>query len=221
MIRINLAPEISEKNYQNSATRDALLIGVLCVAIYFGIEHHGSQFDTNLAQLETKLSEQKNTQEGMKNDFEKTKEIRAKAEVIKQRGDSIRRLGEGRKLSIILLDNLQMKHPERMWFNRIAFTNATNTLELSGYALDHSVIADYLKRLKEIGKIDASNASELKEFVPPQLLNSSLAAKDAIANEIKNEMRALEQVTLKSLQSEDVQGVTLQKFEITIKLQNG
>ena len=150
MIRINLAPEINEKNYQHSATRDALMVGILCVAIYFGIEHHGTQFDTNLAEIETKISEQKNVQEIMKKDFEKTKEIREKAEAIKQRGDRIRSLGEGRKLSIILLDNLQMKHPERMWFNRIAFTNATNTLELSGYALDHSVIADYLKRLKEI-----------------------------------------------------------------------
>ncbi len=221
MIRINLAPETNDKNYQNSATRDALLVGILCVSIYFGIEHYGSQFDTNLTEIETKISEQKNVQEVMKKDFEKTKEIREKAEAIKQRGDKIRSLGEGRKLSIVLLDNLQMKHPERMWFNRIAFTNATNTLELSGYALDHSVIADYLKRLKEIGKIDASDVSELREFVPPQLLNSSLTAKDTIANETKNEIKSLEQVTLKSLQSEDVQGVTLQKFEITIKLQNG
>jgi hypothetical protein len=97
----------------------------------------------------------------------------------------------------------------------------TGVLTLSGYALDHSVIADYLRRLKEMEKIDSSAIGELREFIPPQLLNSGLAVGAQSADANKNEIKSLESVILTSLKSEEVQGVTLQRFEITIKIQVG
>jgi hypothetical protein len=83
------------------------------------------------------------------------------------------------------------------------------------------VIADYLKRLKEMEKIDSSAIGELREFIPQQLLNTGLAANALSSDSSKNEIKSLENITLTSLKSEEVQGVTLQKFEITIKIQVG
>lgn len=107
-----------------------------------------------------------------------------------------------------------------MWFTKISYTTKTQTLQLNGFALDHTVIADYMKRLKEIGKIDAGEYSELKDFIPPQLLNSDPGSKEAPVSVLYN-TQTFEKVTLKELLSEELQGVTLQRFEISIRVTNG
>lgn len=222
MIKINLLPETTERKIQSSFLRDLLILGSLCFGIWYGMEEFGGKkYDDELTDIDTKIAAEQQTRSRMKKEFEQTKEKRERAEAIRVRGNSIKRLGEGRKIPVVLLDSLQIKHPERMWFNKLSYKNSASTLTIQGYALDHTVIAEYLKKLKEIGKIDASDIGDLRSFIPPQLLNSGMMAKNQNIPDEKNEIKALEDVTLKSLQSEDVEGVTLQKFEITIRLQNG
>jgi hypothetical protein len=108
-----------------------------------------------------------------------------------------------------------------MWFTKISYSLKNKSLVLNGYALDHTVIADYMKRLKEIGKIDTTDASEMKDFIPPQLLNSDLK-QSSVTVPVRSEVQKLDQVTLKQLvSSEELQGVTLQKFEISIRITDG
>ena len=221
MIRINLAPEVAEQHHRSVLGRDAILVVGLCAAAFLAVENYAVKYDEKLFAIEVKLEEQRNTRISMEKNIEKAKQTREKANGIKNKGRKVLALGEGRKIPVVLLDNLQMRHAERMWFSKLSYSTFTGVLTLSGYALDHSVIADYLKRLKEMEKIDSSAIGELREFIPPQLLNSGLTANPESVEQNKNEIKSLESVILTSLRSEEVQGVTLQKFEITIKIQVG
>ncbi|MBM3382461.1 MAG: PilN domain-containing protein [Betaproteobacteria bacterium] len=221
MIRINLAPDVAEQTHRSVLGRDALITAVLCFAVFLAVEHYALKFDDKVIAVDMKLEEQKSMRARMQKNFEKAKQTQDRVEGIRSKGRKVLALGEGRKIPIVLLDNLQMRHPERMWFNKLTYSTVTGVVTLTGYALDHSVIADYLRRLKEMEKIDSSAIGELREFVPQQLLNSSLAVTASSPEASKNEIKALESVTLTSLKSEEVQGVTLQKFEITIKIQVG
>lgn len=221
MIRINLAPQVDQTVGRNHLLRDTLIVGALCFSAYFGTEWYSQELDTRAQEIDDKIAELQNSKDGLKKEIEKAKEVRAKTEQIKTRAARVRQLGEGRKIAIILLDSLQSKHPERMWFTRISYSLKSKSLVLNGYALDHTVIADYMKRLKEIGKIDTTDISEMKNFIPPQLINSDLK-QSSVTVPVRSEVQRLDQVTLKQLvSSEDLQGVTLQKFEISIRITDG
>jgi Tfp pilus assembly protein PilN len=221
MIRINLAPRVDQSTGKTALIRDIIIVVLCAVGVHYYIEDYAKQYDQQIEDVQKKITEYKSSKENLKKEIEKSKEIKSKAEQIKVRSNRVRQLGEGRKLSVVLLDSLQSKHPERMWFTKISYTTKTQTLQLNGFALDHTVIADYMKRLKEIGKIDGGEYAELKEFIPPQLLNSDSAAKEPPVSVLYN-TQTFDKVTLKELiSSEELQGVTLQKFEISIRVTNG
>ncbi|MEY3900912.1 MAG: hypothetical protein RL189_218 [Pseudomonadota bacterium] len=221
MIRINLAPQVDQSVGRNSLALHAGIVIVLCFAAYFGIEYHSHSLDAQAQEIDDKIAELQNTKSSLNKEIERSKEIRAKTEQIRSRAARVRQLGEGRKIAILLLDSLQSKHPERMWFTKISYSMKNKSLVLNGYALDHTVIADYMKRLKEIGRIDATDASEMKDFIPPQLLNSDLK-QSSVTVPVRSETQKLDQVTLKQLvSSEELQGDTLQKFEISIRITDG
>lgn len=221
MIRINLAPQVDQTSGRNIVIRDVIIVGLVSAASYFFTEFYSERYDTEVMVVENKIAELKNTKSNLSKDLERNKEIRKRTEEIKIRSTRVRQLGDGRKLSVALMDSLQSKHPERMWFTKISYSTKNKNLQLTGFALDHTVIADYMKRLREIGKIDASENSELRDFIPQQLLNSDFKQANSTEKQ-KNETQSLDQVTLKQLiSSEELQGVTLQKFEINIRISSG
>lgn len=222
MIRINLGPGIDQSSGRNYLLRDVLILLVVCFLSHKLIEWHSDEFDKQAQDLELKLSELQKSKTTLKKDLEYSKEIRVRSEQVKQRTERVRQLGEGRKVAVVLLDSLQSKHPERMWFTKISYSTKNKNLQLVGYALDHTVIADYMKRLREIGKIDSSELNELKEFVPQQLLRFDFQ-KDAQIKPKRTEFQTLGLISLKQLVSSEelVKGVTLQKFEINIQISSG
>lgn len=221
MIRINLAPQIDQSSGRNQVLIHVALVAALCAMSYYGTELYSERYTEETEKTENKIAELRQTKASLKKDLERAQDIRRKTEQIKIRTARVRQLGEGRKLSVVLLDSLQSKHPERMWFSKIAYSTKTKSLTLAGYALDHTVIADYMKRLKEIGKIDAGDLAELKDYIPPQLLNTEIKQSTAAVLP-RADVQSLDQVTLKQLiSSEELQGVTLQKFEISIRVTDG
>ncbi|NBW80202.1 hypothetical protein EBR21_00460 [bacterium] len=221
MIHINLAPQVDQSSSRNQILIHLGLVAVLCVMAYYGTEVYSEKYTQEATNVENKTTELRQTKASLKKDLERAKEIRLRTEQIRTRTARVRQLGEGRKLAVVLLDSLQSKHPERMWFNKISYSTKTKSLILAGYALDHTVIADYMKRLKEIGKIDAGDLAELKDYIPPQLLNTDVK-QTIVATQSRADVQSLDQVTLKQLiSSEELQGVTLQKFEISIRITSG
>jgi len=221
MIRINLAQETTTDVANNSLARDFLITSACCAAIYLGIEHYAEKIDTDIATAEARIQQQNEIRKDLEKEIEKSKEIIQKVEAAKLRGLQLKKLGQGRKSSVIILDHLQIKHPERMWFDKIKFSNADRQLELTGFALDHAVIADYMKRLKETGQVDVSDISELRDFIPKQLQKFSTLESEKSDSTEKEEIKSFEIVNLKSLKSQLIDGVTLQRFEIIIQLKNG
>jgi Tfp pilus assembly protein PilN len=222
MIRINLAPQIDNQSSRSTFYRDVLILLSLCVFVHYGTDYFAqTNYEPEQAGLESKITELKNEKESVKKEIERAKELQKKYETAKNRSERIKQLGEERKSAVMLLDHLQIRHPERMWFTKLSYSSKTQSVQLHGYALDHTVIADYIKRLKEIGKIDSSDSQELREFVPQQLLASEPKMLST-TRQIKSEPQSLEQISLKQLiSSEEFQGVTLQKFEINIKIKSG
>jgi len=164
MIRINLIPETRRRNYSTPLIRHAILLAVLCFGALSGVEYYSDSIAEEIKGVETKIAEQKEVEKNLKKVIEKSNEIRERTEATRKRASRIKELGEGRKLSVMFLDNLQMKHPERMWFTKVAVTGSGKNITLSGFALDHTVIADYIKRIKEIGKIDTSEIAETQKL---------------------------------------------------------
>ncbi|MEY2987767.1 MAG: hypothetical protein RJB13_1288 [Pseudomonadota bacterium] len=221
MIRINLAQETAADSVNNSLARDFLIVAALCAVIYLGVEKYSVDIDEKIAIIDSKIEQQNSIREELKKEIAKSAEINEKVEIAKSRGEQLKQLGQGRKSSVIILDHLQIKHPERMWFDRIKFSNSTKQLELSGFALDHAVIADYMKRLKDTGQVDVSDIEDLRDFIPKQLQTFSALENESNENKEKNQIKSFEVVDLKSLKSALVDGVTLQRFEIIIQLKNG
>lgn len=221
MIRINLAAQETLQPKNNPLTVDTLIVLITCVVIYFGIEHYAATIDEEIFAIDDRIAQQNKIRDELSKEIEKSKEIMTKVEAARIRGVRLKQLGQGRKSSVIILDHLQIKHPERMWFDKVTFTSASNQLELRGFALDHAVIADYIKRLKETGEVDVSDASELKDFIPKQLQKFSSLEELPEGQSKSDKVKSFEIVDLKSLKSEVIDGVTLQKFEITIQIKNG
>lgn len=221
MIRINLVPETTTHSVNNALARDFLLTFLSCMAIYFAVEHYASTIDKEISNTEARIEQQNKIREDLEKDIEKSKEIMEKVASAKSRGNQLKQLGQGRKSSVIILDHLQIKHPERMWFDKISFSSASRQLELTGFALDHAVIADYIKRLKETGQVDVSDISELRDFIPKQLQKFTSLESESDKQLEKEQIKSFEIVNLKSLKSELVEGVTLQRFEIIIQIKNG
>lgn len=221
MIRINLATQETLQPKNNTLRVDTLIVLITCVVIYFGIEHYAATIDEEIFAIDDRIAQQNKIRDELSKEIEKSKEIMTNVEAARIRGLRLKQLGQGRKSSVIILDHLQIKHPERMWFDKVTFTSASNQLELRGFALDHAVIADYIKRLKETGEVDVSDASELKDFIPKQLQKFSSLEGLPEGQSKSDKVKSFEIVDLKSLKSEVVDGVTLQKFEITIQIKNG
>jgi hypothetical protein len=221
MIRINLAQETATDSVNNSLARDFLITTAICGLVYLAVEHYAEQIDNKIADVDSRIAQQASIREDLKKEIEKSKTIEEKVEAARSRGKKLKQLGQGRKSSVIILDHLQIKHPERMWFDKIKFSNTNGQLELSGFALDHAVIADYMKRLKETGQVDVSDISELRDFIPKQLQKFSSLENENQSRPEKEEIKSFEMVNLRSLKSELKDGVTLQRFEIIIQIKNG
>lgn len=221
MIRINLVSYSTNHSVNNAFARDFFLTFIFCVLIYFSVEHYASTIDQKISDTESRIEQQKKIRLELEKEIEKSKEIMEKVTAAKSRGKQLKQLGQGRKSSVIILDHLQIKHPERMWFDKISFSAASRQLELTGFALDHAVIADYMKRLKETGQADDSDVSELRDFIPKQLQKFSTLESDSERQVEKEQIKSFDIVNLKSLKSELVEGVTLQRFEIIILIKNG
>lgn len=221
MIRINLAQETSTDSVNNSLAKDLLITIALCGVLYLAVEHYAERIDNEIADVESRIAQQKSIRDELEKEIDKYEAINEKVEAAKSRGRKLKQLGMGRKSSVIILDHLQIKHPERMWFDKIKFSNANGRLELSGFALDHAVIADYMKRLKETGQVDVSDITELRDFIPKQLQKFSSLEGENQSRPEKEEIKSFEMVNLRSLKSELKEGVTLQRFEIIIQIKNG
>ena len=210
MIRINVAPE-TVIQASSAAILRSLFIAVVCLVVcYYLPQYYAETVSTGAAEFQQKTTDKKNQLARLKLDVSKAKSLQEKLAELKARASQIRALSNGRKQPVFILDKLQQNHLERMWFEGLKMQKGR--VSISGIALDHTIISEYVRRLKNMDADDELELSNIREFVPPFMKEKS--DKIETVDEVRNVMPLrLTAVHLKKSTAEVVDGVTLQKFE--------
>ena len=210
MIRINVAPDTYVQASSAPLIR-ALAISAVCLAVcYYAPQFYSETKTKETEEFVQKTTDKKNQLQKLKLDATKAKSLQEKLAELKVRASQIRSLSNGRKQPVLILDKLQQHHLERMWFEGLKMLKGKVTI--NGIALDHTIISEYVRRLKTMDADDDVELANIREFVPEFMKEKS----DKIENVDETQNVApfkLSAVALKKSTAEVVDGVTLQKFE--------
>jgi Tfp pilus assembly protein PilO len=211
VIRINVAPEIKYKSNSAELVRILAVVLVCCGIGYYVPVYYADLKNTEAQEIQARIEEKKGQLQKLKVDVEKVKSLQARLGELKSRADRIRSLSSGRKQPVLLLDTLQNQHLERMWFTGVGVNG--NDVHLQGFALDHSIIAEYVRRLKiNIGAQAEGDAGDLKDFVPPFMQGDSV--KDDVQRTESVMPIKISDVLLNKSTADTKENVLVQSFDI-------
>ncbi len=211
MIRINVAPEI-EIQYNRSDILKPILVLFVFVGLGYYIPIYLSEgLAAKALEFNAMTSEKKEKLKQLRLDVDKIRVLKQKQVDLESRGRQVRDLSEGRKQPIYFLDKLQQEHHERLWLEALSMENKKVTM--IGWALDHNIISEYMRRLKSYVGTDSGDAVDLKSFTPEFNAVPTVPVKTKI--EISSIFPlAIKNVTLKNSKTEALESVELQKFTI-------
>jgi Tfp pilus assembly protein PilN len=213
MIRINVAPEIKYKSNSAELLRVALVVLVVCVIGYYVPTYYAGLKTAETSELSARIEEKKGQLEKLKVDVDKVKALQQRLGEVKSRAERIRSLSRGRKQPVLLLDTLQTQHLERMWFTSMSLEG--NEARLQGFALDHVVIAEYVRRLKvNVGGNSEAEAGDLKEFVPPFMRDGEASAKDAVGDSESVMPIKVSDIRINGSKADKRENVLVQSFDV-------
>jgi hypothetical protein len=213
MIRINVALEIKYRSSNIVLVRAALIAGVVAAVGYYCPIYFAELKDTEAQAIRASVEEKKAQLEKLKLDVKEVNNLQKRLGELKSRAARIRGLSAMRKQPVFFLDTLQQQHLERMWIANIAV--ADNAVTMKAYALDHAVIAEYVRRLKLLGMgADGADAGDLKDFVPPFMraggdLKTEVAQIETIAPIKLSDVKLIKSV------SETQDNTLVQSFQLT------
>jgi hypothetical protein len=214
VIRINVALEFKYKSDSAVVLRIAAVVLVCCGIGYFSPSYYADMKMAEAAEIQARVEEKKGQLQKLKVDVEKVKSLQSRLAELKSRAERIRALSQGRKQPVLLLDTLQGQHLERMWFTGVSMKG--KEIRLQGYALDHSVIAEYARRLKvNIGSESEGVAGDLKDFVPPFMQTESI--KKEVAQTESVQPIKISDVKLNKSTAGTKENVLVQSFDINFK----
>ena len=214
MIRINVAPEIALSYDPLALVKIAVPIVLLAALGFYATMYYSDMKTQEAEEIRAKLEEKKGQLAKLKLDVDKVKSLQARLQELKNRADRIRSLSAGRKQPVLLLDTLQAQHLERMWFGSLALDGEDATLE--AFALDHAVIAEYVRRLKlNLGEA-SSDSTALKDFVPP-FMRQDTGVKAEVERTQSVSPLKLTNVTLIKSTAGTQDNVLVQTFKVTFK----
>lgn len=211
MIRINVALEIKHKS------DSAILVGIaatvlFCCGIgYYAPSYYADMVTAEAQEKQTLIEEKKSQLQKLKVDVEKVKSLQERLAELKSRANRIRALSQGRKQPVLLLDVLQGQHLDRMWFTKLNM--AGNNIRVQGYALDHAVIAEYVRRLKmNVNGQSEGDVNDLKDFIPHFMQGESIS--EEIARTESVFPITISDVKLSKSTADTKESVLVQSFDI-------
>ncbi|MCU0559958.1 MAG: PilN domain-containing protein [Desulfobacterales bacterium] len=161
MIRINLLPFRStrkKENIRRQLSVSILLVVMTGLAIFGTYLLLGNQIDDlnsriTVAQAELEKYEAINKE---------IAEIKAKLVNLEKKMDVIRRLEASRYEPVALMDIMtQTVVAKRMWFTKME--TKTDSVSLSGLAMDDKTVADFMLRLEGCGLFSAVSLRNIKQ----------------------------------------------------------
>ncbi len=164
IIKINLAPEFQQQqDFKKFAPAVLSSVAVIAIAYYLPTIYADS-INGDAQEITRKTSEKKQQIAALQADLNKAKAMQAMVGDIEARKGAIQNLANGRKQPVAVLDKLQELHLERMWITSMEFKQ--NTMSIKGWATDHNVISEYVRRLKTANNTDDISSIDLKSFKP-------------------------------------------------------
>lgn len=147
MIRINLLPVRQIKRVQKAKKEIiGFLASVLMLFAFIGIVAFTQIAQVNDLKAAIKsLKIEKNTYQSTINEIEKLKKDKA---TLEQKLSTIKKLKKGSKITVRVLDEIASLVPaNRLWLKSL--TLSSQSLNLTGVALDNNTIATYMDRIKD------------------------------------------------------------------------
>ena len=214
MIRINVAPEIKYRSESTELVKIIVPMILFASLGYYATIFYGDMKNAEAEDIRAKIEEKKVQLAKLKLDVDKVRALQARLAELRSRADRIRSLSAGRKQPVLLLDTLQGQHLERMWFSNLRVENESVTLD--GYAFDHAVIAEYVRRLKlQVGDNGAGSA-DLKDFVPPFMQPQKSLQADVQQSQSVAPIK-MTRVNLIKSTAETQDNVLVQTFRVTFR----
>jgi Tfp pilus assembly protein PilN len=211
MIRINVASEIKYESNSAQLIPVLVVLMIACTIAYYIPVYYADLKTAQAEEIQTRITEKNEQLMKLKVDFDKVKALAVHLAELTNRADRIRSLSRGRKQPVLLLDTLQAQHLERMWFTFVGVKE--NEIQLNGFALDHSIIAEYAGRLKlTIGEQSNGPMGDLKDFVPPFMKDARPKTEMALAESVTPVI--ISNVQLNKSLADTKENVLVQSFDI-------
>lgn len=165
MITIDLSPDIqAPPNYQLIIAVAVILL-VSCIISFSIPVIISKQIKAERIMIQTENTRKQEEIKKLKEELKAVEELKARLAEINKRAQDIKKLGEARKEPVVVLDQLQRQHLERMWLEEVQVEDKKK-VTLIGWAVDHSVLAEYAKRLKQVNQELELEKINLDEFDP-------------------------------------------------------
>ncbi|WP_446008754.1 PilN domain-containing protein [Candidatus Electrothrix sp.] len=182
MIRINLLP-VRQMKQKTQALRQLALSGVVIIVTLIVLLLATGFLTTKVSGLERDIKDLTVRKKELQKTLDLINELEKKKKLFEQRIGVVNQLKKKSQLTVRILDEVARLTPhERMWLTSVS--QDTNSLKLSGIALDNRTIADYLDALKDSSSSYFSNVtlgrSSLKKYGGRNLKQFSLTCSVAL-----------------------------------------
>jgi Tfp pilus assembly protein PilN len=203
MITIDLRPDIQSKPNYRLLIQVGIVLILGCGLSYSLPIVYEKKIIGQAQIIEAENSRKKQEIVRLKEELKTVEILKAKLAEINQRTRDIKILGEGRKEPVVLLDQLQRQHLERMWIEAIKLEE--KKVQLLGWAVDHGVVAEYARRLRQVNQELELERIDLDTFDPRLALmpHAFMQAEDPDAEEEENKEKADESSELNTEILED------------------
>lgn len=220
MIRINLNSDLKAP-----VDIRALYVGLTLLAIVYAICLGIPFFVSLIVDARTELLNLQYTEKSqeikkLQVDLSQIENLKKSTKTLQSRLETIRNLSKGRKQVVLLLDLLQQQHLDKMWIRDLTLSRDSNAqsaskgpkIAISGTALDHLIVAEYVKRLKSVDDSSQQTTSEFRFSEPKFEQPSDSKSATRVTDEIIP--MKFKDVTLISSESTQVGKYTAQNFAL-------
>lgn len=157
MIRINLLP-VRQIKQRNKARQEVILLLLALVVLLGAIVLVAYRQANRIAELQAESTQLKKETDELQTVVDLIAKIKKEQKVLEDKMKVIKELKSASQLSPRVLDEIaNLTPPDRMWLTSLDYS--TNTINLSGTALDNATIAEYMNR---VGTSDFFLTAELK-----------------------------------------------------------
>ena len=227
MIRINLSLEVKSQSAASKALIALLILAVFAGAAFLIPEYYAGLVEEEAEEIRLKTSQVRAKIKELRISFDEIKKLEQEKRAADRRMRRVRQLNSSRKQPVYFLDSLQQQHLEGlMWLIELDLSHDQNVskshVKVKGFATDHSIVSEYVRRLKNINGENTITDQVVEEYTPEfidKVEKTDIETEIAQVKQIKP--LKIENVDLKYSQTEEVENVRLRTFSLEMDVNTG